>query len=107
MVTNQTGNEYARLNEVILSLRMNSVLQRTAEALLRLQVKFARDPEGVISFYVTKEQLAKIIGSSVESVSRTLAWLKQTNYLDFEKNKQYGQGTRSNCRQSLASRLSR
>lgn len=45
------------------------------------------DADGALNFYVTKEELANIIGASVESVFRTLARLKQKKYIDFEKSK--------------------
>lgn len=86
-IWSKVGSEYNRLNEVISSLRTKSVLQRTAEVLVRLQSVFGNDAEEAINFYVTKEELANIIGSSVESVFRTLARLKQKNYVDFEKSR--------------------
>ncbi len=86
-ILGKIGSEYVRLNEVISSLRTKSVLQRTAEVLVRLQAMFGNDAEEAIKFYVTKEELANIIGSSVESVFRTLATLKQKKYIDFEKSR--------------------
>ena len=86
-ILSKVASEYSRLNEVISSLRTKSVLQRTAEVLLRLQTIFGHDSEEAINFYVTKEELANIIGSSVESVFRALASLKQKKYINFEKSR--------------------
>jgi CRP/FNR family transcriptional regulator, anaerobic regulatory protein len=83
----KVGEEYNRLNDVISNLRSKSTLQRTATALLRLHTMFGTDTDGAINLYVTKEELANIIGSSVESVFRTLGRLREKKYIDFEKSK--------------------
>jgi len=86
-IRNQIGGDYIRLNEIISSLRTKSTLQRTAEVLVRLQATFGSDNDGAVNLYVTKGELANIIGSSVESVFRTLGRLRQKKYINFEKSK--------------------
>ncbi len=83
----KVGEDYKRLNDVISDLRSKSTLQRTAAALTRIHCMLGTDADGALNFYVTKEELANIIGASVESVFRTLARLKQKKYIDFEKSK--------------------
>lgn len=83
----KVSHDYTRLNETIASLRSRSVLHRTAEVLIRLQTTFGTDESQAINFYTTKEELANMIGSSVESVFRALHLLRQKKYIAVEKSR--------------------
>lgn len=64
----------------LLNLAYNSVRSRVADALLRLHQKF---PTGdVINF--SREDLAKIVGTSTESLIRALSDLKQEKIIDIK-----------------------
>lgn len=77
-----TVQEVKKLNEVILSLRSKSIIQRLAEAILDLHSLFGTDTRGHINIDLTKQELSNIVGSSIESVFRAMASLKDKKYVD-------------------------
>ena len=86
-INRSIADDQSRLATAIMSLRTKSVQQRTAEALIRLQNIFGKDAQGMIKCELTKEELAKLIGSSVESVFRSLSTFRKKDYIDFDKRK--------------------
>ncbi|HEY0656487.1 MAG TPA: Crp/Fnr family transcriptional regulator [Chryseosolibacter sp.] len=81
------ADETFQLNEVILSLRSKSVGQRLAEALIKLQNVFGKTSDGYIDAELTKEEIAYLVGSSVESIFRALSDFKTKKYLQLSERK--------------------
>ncbi len=67
----------------LLNLAYNSVRQRTAEALLK--VSALKDTKSVIS--ISREDLAKIVGTASESVIRVLSDFKDESIIEIEGGK--------------------
>lgn len=76
-----TVQEIKTLNNVIVSLRSKSIVQRVAETLINLQSLFGKDPKGYIHAEFTKQELSNIVGASIESVFRALTSLKEKGYV--------------------------
>jgi DNA-binding response OmpR family regulator len=67
----------------LLNLAYNSIRQRTAEALLKSDV--IKDSNSIIS--ITREDLAKMVGTASESVIRVLSEFKQEGLIEIEGGK--------------------
>jgi DNA-binding response OmpR family regulator len=67
----------------LLNLAYNSVRQRTAEALLKSET--LKDSQSVIS--ISREDLAKMVGTASESVIRVLSDFKDEGLIDIESGK--------------------
>jgi CRP-like cAMP-binding protein len=57
-------------------LAYSSVRKRTANALIRLKLRFHNENEGNFSMPISRDDLAAIVGTATESVIRTLSVLK-------------------------------
>jgi cAMP-binding proteins - catabolite gene activator and regulatory subunit of cAMP-dependent protein kinases len=67
----------------LLNLAYNSVRQRTAEALLKVvQINTAKD-----KIYISRDDLAKMVGTAQESVIRVLSDFKDEGLIDIESGK--------------------
>jgi CRP-like cAMP-binding protein/DNA-binding NarL/FixJ family response regulator len=67
----------------LLNLAYNSVRQRTAEALLKSEA--LKDPKSVIS--ISRDDLAKMVGTASESVIRVLSEFKDEGLIEIETGK--------------------
>ena len=67
--------------ERMLNLAYNSVRKRTADALLTLQKRFNMDTSS-LSVSVSRDDLAGLVGTSTESVIRTLSDFKDEKLVD-------------------------
>lgn len=76
-----------QLHYVIGNLRSKSIQQRVAEALLHLQSVCGKNNHGYIQIELTKEELSRIVGASVESVFRTLSEFKKLKIIKTNKRK--------------------
>ncbi|MBU2913119.1 MULTISPECIES: response regulator [Reichenbachiella] len=72
------------MEEKMLHLAYNSVRQRVAEALLSVKKKYGNETE---SFAISREDLSNIVGTSPESVIRTLSDFKTEGLIDIQSNK--------------------
>jgi CRP/FNR family transcriptional regulator, polysaccharide utilization system transcription regulator len=81
-IKSEIGKEYARLVSLVTTLRSKTVQQRTAETLIRLGGIFGEDSNNCIDFEITKEEISKLIGSSIESVFRTLSVFKEKGLIE-------------------------
>lgn len=86
-VNEMVGKELLQLNDVILSLRSKSVVQRLAEALIKLQNVFGKTSDDFINIELTKEEIAFLVGSSIESIFRTLSDFKTKQYIELNERK--------------------
>jgi len=73
-------NNINEKEEQLLSLAYNSVRGRVADALMKLQKKF--QPTGNLSF--SREDLANMVGTSTETLIRTLSDFKQEKMIEID-----------------------
>lgn len=71
-------------DEVIVNMAQKTVKQRLAETLIHLDKKFVKDDEGYIDVYLTREDIANIIGTATESAIRILSDFKKNGLIDFK-----------------------
>lgn len=71
-------------DEVIVDMAQKTVKQRLAETLIHLDKKFVKDDEGYIDVYLTREDIANIIGTATESAIRILSDFKKIGLIDFK-----------------------
>jgi len=68
----------------LLKLAYNSVRKRVAEALLMLQSRYKKTEEGNFSMAISREDLAGIVGTAIETVIRTLSDFKEEKLVDIK-----------------------
>lgn len=78
MLSNQIEGHELQL----LRLAYDTVRKRTAEALLKLQKKCLGPINGSSRILVTREDLAKIVGTATESVIRCLSEFKEDSFIE-------------------------
>jgi len=71
-------NNLSEKEDELLNLAYNSVRKRVADALILLEDKYKTDP-GVFSMAISRDDLASIVGTSTESVIRTISEFKDEN----------------------------
>ena len=71
-------------DEVIVDMAQKTVKQRLAETLIHLDKKFVKDDQGYIDVYLTREDIANIIGTATESAIRILSDFKKNGLIDFK-----------------------
>ncbi|GAL72458.1 Crp/Fnr family transcriptional regulator [Jejuia pallidilutea] len=64
-------------NDVILSLSQKNVKQRIAQALLYLEEHYGVDDDGFLKLNLTREDLASLVGTALESCIRNVSALKK------------------------------
>lgn len=72
--------------EKLLHLAYNTVRQRVAEALVRLHSQVAEKDQGE-GFYISREDLANIVGTATESVIRVLSDFKDEQLIEIKTGK--------------------
>lgn len=81
------SNNLIEVEERIVKLAYNSVRKRVAEALVFLKKKFEENPEGEFSISISRDDLANIVGTSPESVIRTLSDFKDEGLIEIKASK--------------------
>jgi CRP/FNR family transcriptional regulator, polysaccharide utilization system transcription regulator len=81
------SKEFIQLNELVLSMRTKSVVQRLAEGLIKLQNIFGKDKHDNIDIELTKEEIAFLVGSSTESIFRTLSDFKKKRFIEIRERR--------------------
>ncbi len=71
------SNNLQDMEERLMNLAYNSVRKRVADTLLILKSRYQKDSEPQTFFSVSREDLAKMVGTATESVIRTLSDFKQ------------------------------
>lgn len=61
----------------LLALAYSSVRKRTAEALLTLKSRYHNDPERPFGMSISRDDLAKLVGTATESLIRTISDFKE------------------------------
>jgi CRP-like cAMP-binding protein len=75
------------MEEQLLHLAYNSVRQRVAEALLVLRKKAEEQNEDPDVLYISREDLANMVGTAPESVIRTLSDFKEEGIIEIKSSK--------------------
>ncbi|MEM1136831.1 MAG: response regulator [Bacteroidota bacterium] len=81
------SNNLTEKEDQLLTLAYSSVRQRVAEALLMLHEKQEKSGEQDESISITRENLAGIVGTAIESVIRTLSDFKDEKFIEIKGKK--------------------
>ncbi|WP_256012810.1 response regulator [Desertivirga xinjiangensis] len=72
--------------EQLLKLAYNTVRKRVADALISLAEKFCQNQQEECKIKISRDGLAAIVGTAIESVSRTLTDFKEEHLIEKEGN---------------------
>jgi len=81
------SDNITEMEEQLLHLAYNSVRQRVAEALLTLRKKAEELNQDVEKLYISREDLANMVGTAPESVIRTLSDFKEEQIIEIRSSK--------------------
>lgn len=76
------SNNLFEKEKQLVKLAYNSVRKRVAEALIKLSDKYKKDSEQKFSMNVSREDLANIVGTAPETISRTLSDFKDDKLVE-------------------------
>lgn len=79
--------ELGEANQYILDIAQKNVRERLAEILLLLHKDFGTDKEGTLQIFLTREELAGLVGTATESVIRLLSEFKKDKLIELNKRK--------------------
>lgn len=74
-------------NESILRLSQKNVKQRIAQALLYIEKNYGEDKDGFLNLNLSREDLANVVGTAVETCIRNISMLKKEGYIKVVKKK--------------------
>ncbi len=74
-------------NESILRLSQKNVKQRIAQAFLYIQKNYGEDEEGFLNLNLSREDLANVVGTAVETCIRNISMLKKERYIKQSKKR--------------------
>jgi CheY-like chemotaxis protein len=83
LLARQSGKKDSHL----LELAYSSVRKRVAESLLRLYRHYKKDDEAVFEISIRREELAHIVGTTKETVTRTLSEFKEEGFIEVKGSK--------------------
>lgn len=78
------SNNIMEMEDRMLKLAYNSVRKRVAEGLLTLEKTYNKDKKDPFSMAVNREDLANLVGTSTETVIRTLSDFKDEQLIDIK-----------------------
>ncbi len=81
------SDNITEMEEQLLHLAYNSVRQRVAEALLTLRKKAEEQDQDTKTLYISREDLANMVGTAPESVIRTLSDFKEEQIIEIRSSK--------------------
>ncbi len=79
--------ELGDANQYILDVAQKNVRERLAEILLLLLDNFGINKEGYLNIFLTREELAGLVGTATESVIRLLSEFNKDNLIELNKRK--------------------
>ncbi|MCD4795307.1 MAG: Crp/Fnr family transcriptional regulator [Bacteroidales bacterium] len=79
--------ELGDANQYILDIAQKNVRERLAEILLLLNENFGTNDKGELNIFLTREELAGIVGTATESVIRLLSEFKKDKLIELNKRK--------------------
>jgi len=80
-------SELGEANNYITDIAQKSVRERLAEVLVNLKQNFGLDDDNILQIYLTREELANLIGTATESVIRLLSEFKQDKMIELQGRK--------------------
>ncbi len=78
------SNDVTEKEERLIRLAYNSVRKRVADALVTLHDRYAKDKKEIFSMEILREDLANMVGTSTESVIRTLSDFKEEKLIEIK-----------------------
>jgi CRP-like cAMP-binding protein len=79
------SNDLVEKEEQLIRLAYNSVRKRVADALLLLQNRYKKENnESNFSISISREDLATLVGTAPETISRTLSDFKEEKLVDLK-----------------------
>ncbi len=82
-----TCRELGEANAYITDIAQKTVRERLAEVLLHLKDSFGLDDENNLQIYLTREELANLVGTATESVIRLLSEFKSDHFIEITGRK--------------------
>jgi len=82
-----TCKELGEANSYITDIAQKTVRERLAEVLIHLKDNFGLDRENILQIYLTREELANIVGTATESVIRLLSEFKNDRLIELNGRK--------------------
>ncbi len=79
--------ELGEANAYITDIAQKTVRERLAEILIHLKNEFGLDENKILQIFLTREELANIVGTATESVIRLLSEFKQDQLIDLNGRK--------------------
>lgn len=79
--------ELGDANQYILDIAQKNVRERLAEILLLLHENFGINKEGDLNIFLTREELAGLVGTATESVIRLLSTFNKDGLIELNKRK--------------------
>ncbi len=88
-ITSNLGERIKEFHETLKSIALERVESRIASLLLKLSDKIGeeRDKKTVINMRLTKQDIAEMVGTTVETAIRVMSKLKKSGYIDDEEGK--------------------
>jgi len=74
-------------NQSILRLSQKNVKQRIGQALLYIQKNYGEDEEGFLKLNLSREDLANVVGTAVETCIRNISFFKKEGYIKQSKKR--------------------
>lgn len=74
-------------NDSILRLSQKNVKQRIAQALLYIKKNYGEDAEGFLTLNLSREDLAGVVGTAIETCIRNISMFKKEGYIKLSKKK--------------------
>lgn len=78
------SNNLLAMEERLIDLAYNSVRKRVAQSLLLLKEKYEKEGVDIFNMSISREDLANIVGTSKESVIRTLSDFKEEGLIEIK-----------------------
>lgn len=82
-----TCKELGEANAYITDIAQKTVRERLAEILIHLKNDFGLDENSILQIFLTREELANIVGTATESVIRLLSEFKQDELIELNGRK--------------------
>ncbi|WP_111306894.1 Crp/Fnr family transcriptional regulator [Confluentibacter sediminis] len=76
-VLKEMAHDLKNADNVIVDMAQKTVRQRLAETIIYIHDNFGTNPDGTLSVLLSREDLANIVGTAVESAIRVLSQLKK------------------------------
>ncbi|WP_372756716.1 Crp/Fnr family transcriptional regulator [Mariniflexile sp.] len=80
-VLKEMAKDLREADNIIVNMAQKSVRQRLAETLIYIHNSFGTNPDGTLSVLLSREDLANIVGTAIESAIRVISQFKKENLI--------------------------